>query len=154
MSIWIDIADAIVSELNNPAVGWSLAFTAKRYYLPVFKLTDLRELHVSVVPAGMDVEMLSRVSKQYDTRIDVAVQQKPEAEGDTEAARQADLLLKFDALAALTDEIEDHFTGKLLPGLEAQTCIGVENIPIYSPEHMERFEQFTSVLRFAFRGSQ
>ncbi len=154
MSVWINIAAAVVAELNNPAVGWSLAFTAKRHYLPVFKLTDLRELHVSVVPAGMDVDVMSRGGKQYDTRIDVAVQQKPEAEGDTEAARQADLLLKFDALVALTDEIEDHFTGHRLPGLEAQTCVGVENLPIYSPEHMERFAQFTSVLRFAFRGSR
>ena len=156
MSMLIDAANALVAELNNAGAGWSSALNARRYYVPSFTPDELRTRRVSVVPAMVDIKPISRDEKQYDMRIDVAVQQlvEPDATIVDETARDADKLAKLDALMVLVDDIEDHFTAELLPGVTNTMCIGVENAPIFHPPHLEGKSVFTSVLTFTFRGSR
>jgi hypothetical protein len=137
VSVIADIATAVVEALN--AGEFSQEFTAVRHYLPTFDLKDMKDLHVSVVPKGVEMSLAGRGLPQDDVQIDVAVQKKLTA---------ADLA-EIDALVALVQEIADFVrtTGKFGDSAWMKT----ENVPIYSPEHLEQLRQFTSVLTLTLR---
>jgi len=143
MAVITDIADAVVSELNAVTFShtFSQAFTAKRYYRPVFDLAEMSDLHVSVVPRGMMIERADRGRNYYDVQIDVAVQQKVQSGGNKE----------LDALVALVQEIADFFRLRRLEEYADALWIRTENVPVYAPEHLDEFGQFTSVLTLTFR---
>jgi len=139
MATIVDIADAIVDELNGGT--FSQAFTAERSYLPRFELPDMATLHVTVIPKSMEISQAggTRAKEQYDYRVDVAVQ-KREAELD-----------ELDALMSLVEEIADYLTGRALDTSPVANWIGTENSPIYAPEHMGEFRQFTSIITVTYR---
>lgn len=139
MSQIIDIADAVTAELN--ATSFAVAFTAARLYQPFFELKEMGTLRVSVVPAELTITPLGRGSSQHDIEIDVAVQKKLAAASNAE----------IDALMNLAEAIADHFRHKLLPGHATAAWVATVNAPVFSQEHLERFRQFTSVIRFTFR---
>lgn len=139
MPVITDVADAVVSELNE--TEFSQPFTAQRHYLPRFELQDLKTLHVSVVPSGLTVETAGRSQAQRDVAIDVAVQKKLAHE------QNADL----DPLLALTEEIAEHFRGKRLAGYPDAIWVKTEHKPIYAAEHLDQLRQFTSVMTLTFR---
>jgi len=61
MSVIVDIADAVVTELNAPGEpGFSMPFTAERLYRPDFELPEMKYLHVSVVPHGVEMTTAGR----------------------------------------------------------------------------------------------
>ena len=136
----MDIAEAVKDELN--AGTFSVPFEAVRRYLPRLDLAAMGEaLHVTVVPGGIASETAGRRQVRHDYRIDVAVQRKvAKADGAT-----------LDPLMALVEEIAEHFRGKRPAGGGAAMCIGVENVPVYSAEHLDEDGAFTSVLRLTYR---
>ncbi len=138
MSIVIDIAEGIKDELNNTL--FSQSFIAKRLYVPRFKLEDMEELQVSVVPKKYSNNILSRPRDQRDYEIDVAVQKKLEEEDNPE----------IDPLSDLVEEIVDHFRALTLDSVPAQ-WIGTQNDPIYAPEHLDQLRQFTSIITITYR---
>ena len=97
-----DIAEAVKGELNGGS--FSQPFTAERHYLPAFELTDMKTLHVTVVPKGLETSPASRGLIQHDYQIDVAVQKKL-------AAADSD---EIDALMVLVEEISDFFRQRFL----------------------------------------
>ena len=139
MALIIDIADAVVSELNDAAFG--TPFTATRAYVPRFDLEEMGTLRVTVVPKGVEISTASRSGHQHDYRIDIGVQRKFEQE---EAA-------ELDPLMDLVEEIADHFRGAVLETDPQASCVGVENGPIYAQEHMREGRLFTSVLTCTYR---
>lgn len=139
MALITDIADAVTGALNSGA--FSAPFQAKRYFQPLFELPEMAELHVSVVPSGLSILPQGRAFSQYHVKIDVAVQKKFQT-GET---------LELDPLMTLVEEIADYFRFKRLDTFPEAIWIRTENAPIFAPEHMERFRQFTSVLTFTFR---
>lgn len=134
----VQIADAVVAELN--AVAFSRLVAAERHYLPQFELAELTELRVSVVPRSLASKVLDRHRHSFDYQIDVAVQQKIEPTPGN-----------LDALMALVEEIADHFRSEPLAGYPQARCTEVENVPVYAPEHLDEFRQFTSVLTLTFK---
>jgi hypothetical protein len=58
MAVLIDLADAVVAELNT--ASFSQALTAQRHYQPRFDLSEMAGLHVSVVPKGLVRKALDR----------------------------------------------------------------------------------------------
>ena len=140
MAVIIDIADAVVTELNGGT--FSQAFTAERHYKPVFELPEMKTLHVTVVPKGIETRLATRGLLQHDYQIDVAVQKKLSAG----AADNAEI----DALMGLVEEIADFFKGRNLDSAGA-VWVATENTPVYSPEHLSELRQFTSVLTLTFR---
>jgi hypothetical protein len=140
MATVVDIADAVIAALNGHA--FSEPFTAQRCYVPAFDLKDMKDLHVTVVPHGLEMSTASRSLLQDDVQIDVAVQKKlpVDASGDSAAV---------DALMGLVQEIADFIrsTGRFGDAVWIKT----ENKPIYSPEHLEQLRQFTSVLTLTLR---
>ncbi len=138
MSVVIDIADAVVTELNGHE--FSIEFEAVRRYQPVFDLKDTKDLLVSVVPRSKRTETASRGSVQDTVEIDVAVQQKiPQGDNDVP-----------DALMDLVEEISDFFKQRRLTEYPKAAWSEVENEPVFHPGHIRRLGQFTSVLTLKF----
>ena len=136
MATILDIADAVVTELNQAT--FSLPFTAERQYLPRFELPELTALKVTVVPRGLTIQAMDRGRDRFDFEIDVAVQQR----------RSLDTL---DDLMDLTEEIADYFRKGLLASFPAARCSEVKNDPVYAADHLEELGQFTSVVTLTFQ---
>ena len=142
MSLIIDVADAVVAELNGaPAGTFAQAFTAARHYRPQFDLAELKTLRVSVVPKAIAVTGLMRSANQHDVSIDVAVQKKVSPDDAAE----------LDGLMTLTEQIADFFRLRRLAALPQALWTKTDNVPVYSPEHLEQKQVFTSVLTFSYR---
>jgi len=139
MSAPIDIADAVVAELN--AASLSQPISAERHYVPVFDLQDMKDLHVSVVPKGVVITKSDRSRNTNDVQIDVAVQKKFE-KGDA---------AEIDPLVNLVEEIADFFRLRRLSSYPNAHWIKTEHAPIYAQEHWDELRQFTSVLTLTFR---
>jgi len=142
MSTIIEIADAVVAELNGGAFG--IPFQAQRHYKPTFDLAEMKDLRVTVVPRGVELSGASRSMTQTDVQIDIGVQRKLPADAVNDAA-------EIDALMRLVEEIADFFRSRRLSACPSAAWVRTENKPIYSPEHIEQLRQFTSVLTLTFR---
>ena len=138
-STLIAIADAVVESLNGASFSQSL--TAERHYQPVFDLPNMADLHVSVVPKGIEVLASSRNQNQHDYAIHIGVQQK--VAGDSEA----------DALMTLAEEIADHFRlGRVqVVGIGSIPVLKVGTEPVFAPEHLTEKRLFTSIVTLTFR---
>jgi hypothetical protein len=132
------LADAVVAQLNT--TSFSQPVVAVRHYQPVFELSEMTELRVSVVPRSVASKALDRSRYSYDYKIDVAVQRKVEP-----------TVGNLDALLELVEEIADHFRAQPLVGYPQARCIEVDNEPVYAVEHLEEYRQFTSVLTLTYR---
>jgi len=139
MSVPIDIADAVVAELN--AASLSQPVSAERHYVPLFELPQMHELHVSVVPKGVAITKADRTHNTHDVEVDVAVQKKFEV-GDA---------AEIDPLMNLVEEIADFFRLRRLSSYPNAHWIKTQNKPIYAQEHWDELRQFTSILTFTFR---
>ncbi len=135
----LKVADAVVSALNGGT--FSLPLQAKREYLPRFDLPEMDQLHVTVVPRGLEIQAASRTAAAYDYKIDVAVQ-KRFSTGDA---------AELDPLLSLVEEIAGFFQMKRLAGFPTAAWVKTEHPALYSQEHMEVLRQFTSVVTFTFR---
>ncbi len=135
----LSVADAVVAEINAAAL--SMPVTAERAYQPVFDLAEMRNLHVTVVPRGLEQELGSRAGTPREVKVDVAVQKKLQAADAAE----------IDPLVGLVEEIAELFKLKRLPAYHQAVWTRTENVPIYSQEHLAELRQFTSVLTFTFR---
>lgn len=139
MSAIVNIADAVVAELN--ASGLLPGVTVQRHYRPTFDLEEMKDLHVTVVPRGVEMSGASRSMVQSDVQIDIGVQKKP-----TEVN-----LVELDGLMALVEQIADHLRGRRLAGAPEASWVKTENNPIFAAEHLEQLRQFTSVLTVTYR---
>jgi len=139
MSLVLTIAEAVVTALNGH--GFSVPFLARRAWRPSFDLAELKDLHVTVVPRGVELTIAGRGLVQSDVQIDIGVQQKLSAPGTDDA--------EIDALLGLVQEIAEFVraTGRF----GAAAWLKTENAPIYSPEHLGELRQFTSVLTLTLR---
>ena len=139
MSVVVTIAEAVVAELN--ASGLLGGATAGRHYRATFDLRDMKDLHVTVVPKGKDFQGASRSMVQEDVQIDVGVQRKLATSDQAE----------IDGLMGLVEQLADWLRGRQLTGAPDAVWVRTENVPVYSPEHLEQLRQFTSVLTLTYR---
>ncbi len=138
MPVIITIADAVVTELNAHTFGQ--AFTAARAYLPRYDLADMKDLHVTVVPKGVEIDASSRTLAQHDYSIDIAVQKRVGSDPSN-----------MDGLMGLVEEVSDFFRQRRLAQYPAAIWVRTVNVPIYAPDHLDQLRQFTSVLTLTFR---
>jgi len=137
MSQITDIADAVVTALNGQS--FSQSFTAARAYRPSFDLQEMKDLHVTVVPKGIELITAGRNLPQSDVLIDIGVQKKLAESDETE----------IDALMGLVQEIVEFIRDTKKFG--GASWVKTENVPIYSQEHLSELRQFTSVLTLTLR---
>ncbi len=138
-SVAVQIANAVKNELN--AQSFSQTFTAECEYLPVFELAEMKTLHVTVVPKSATYEIETRGLRRGEFAVDIAVQKKADRTN----------LAEIGGLMYLVQEIADVFVSRRLSQLPEAVWVRTENDPIYSPEHLDKFHQFTSVLTLTFR---
>lgn len=142
MSSSIDIAEAIVTQLNAAELSQTIA--SERGYLPIFDLEDMDDaLHVTVVPAGDTQVALSRSMSQYDyvTEIGVQIRFPGQAFPSNE---------NLDPFMTLVQEIRDLFNRQRLTGESTKAvCVGTE--AAYSDDHLERLHQFTALIKLRHR---
>jgi hypothetical protein len=140
MSVITDVADAIVAELNAAELGQTIH--AVRAYLPQYKLSEMQNLHVTVVPKGIVLANPDRSRSQSDYSIDVAVQKKFSTGSNAE----------LDSLLELVQEIIQLFrTKQRLDSFPNAFWLKTEVPVLYAPEHMEQLRQFTCVLTLTYR---
>jgi hypothetical protein len=143
MAVLVDIADAVVAELNGHA--FSKPFTAERSYRPVYSREEMKGLHVTVVPAGFTIELAGRNQSQTDYVVEVGIMHAPET---LDAGA-------MDALMGLVEEIVAFFKFRRLAVYQVAVCMkaalaaGCERG--YAAEHVDQLQQFTSVLALTFR---
>jgi len=140
-SLILSVTDAVVAALKAEP----LKLDAVRAYRPEFELPELKTVRVSVVPRGIEITGLGRNANQHDVSIDVAVQKKVDASDQEE----------LDGLMAVVEKIADSLRLRRLEWTGgsggAAVWVKTENSPIYSPEHLESKQVFTSVLTLTFR---
>ncbi|MBI1375807.1 MAG: hypothetical protein GC159_24115 [Phycisphaera sp.] len=142
MSIAIDIADAVAAKINAAPPGtFSTAFAAVRRVLPVFELSDLAELKVTVVPRSVEITGSTRATNQYDIAVDVGVQKRVSKNVDADV----------EALGTLVDEIADYLRRRSLAQLPGAVWVSIANEPVYAREHLADQRVFTSVLTVTYR---
>jgi len=139
MALITDIADAVVTELA--AGSFSLPFTPERRVLPVFDLPDLKGLHVTVVPRGVEIAGASRSMSTHDVRIDIGIQKKLGTDLDAEVAE----------LCGLADEIAAYLHRRRLADVPTASWVRTANEPVYAPEHLAEKRLFTGVLTLTYR---
>ncbi len=140
MQMTIDLADAVTSQLNQSEI----VTNAKRMVLPIHDLSQLRELTISVVPRGVQVQSITRKLSQYDCQVDIGVQQKL-----TVPQNEIDPAVKD--LSGLVQQLADYLQRQPLTDMPYAIWIKVENEPIYDPDHLANQRVFTSVLTLTYR---
>lgn len=146
MSIETDIADQIVTRLNNAAPGtFSIAFTAERAWMPEFDEAGLENLQVRVIPARTEPANAARGVIRHDVEIAVAVQRRL-AQGTNADADKTEI----DNLVGLAQEIREHLEQVGYATTPEARYLGIEHRPLVEPEFlMGRI--FTSLIRPTYR---
>jgi len=142
MSIILEVADAVVSELNSsPVDTFDYPFVAKRLLYPEFSLEELEELKVSVVPRAMETDPSSRLYVTHEFTVDVGIQKR--LGGEIEA--------EVESMLKLTEEINAYLRWRPLKAKEGLSWAKGKNDPLYVPEHLVNERVFTSVITITYR---
>ena len=151
------IADAVVSELNDPSRTWVGQFQAVRDYAPLFAegptqvpLTVFADLQVRVIPRSRPVnELLTRqkfgsanYNRRQQHRIDIVLEQKTPDTTPT----------SFDPLMALTENVEAFLLNDQhrLTNFAAARMIDSMIDPYPDITYLEMFGIFVAVIQGTF----
>ena len=105
LSIEFQIADAVAFELNN--AGLSIDPDAKRKVLPQFKISQLDDYVVSVVPRAIPEEFKSQRSgvHQVLVRVDIYVMKRIGVVGDAPGGDNCPNEIEVEAVCQYAEEI-------------------------------------------------
>jgi len=147
MSVGLDVADAVLAELQAGCDSGSLAggsfsqaFTPHRRVLPSFDLSDLTTLRVTVVPKSLTTAPFTRAVREHVVQVDVGVQKRVGADDDADVVTLCDLM----------EEIADYLYGRVLTDYEGAKWQAQVVEPIYALEHLTLDRTFTSVLTLTY----
>jgi len=127
MSDIVRLAEAVAAELAE--------YHAEVLFCPEFKLRDIDEMRVVVVPLAVEYKTVSRASREEVLKVQI---------GFLKRCNEDDL----GELLSTVERLGLGFLGKTLAGA---ACIGVAYNPIYFPEHFRERRQFTSVIELSFK---
>lgn len=127
MADLVSVAEAVAGELSR--------YDAKVCFLPEFRLLELSQLHVVVVPTGIEEELATRDSVGAVYKVSVGVLKKADES-------------ELPSLVEKVRAIGRHFLGRHLAGC---SCVKAAYDPIYSPEQFREKRQFTGVAVLSFR---
>lgn len=139
MKLAIDIADAIVTELQN--TGFSEPLTVSRRVLPEYELAELKNLTVTVVPKSVGITNITRESSSYEFAVDIGIQQKIGKDTDTDVAR----------LSGIVSELASFLNRRKLTAFPAAQFMKIANEPVYAPEHLCQKRLFTSIVTLTYK---
>lgn len=136
------LCDAVCEQLNTQQFSQTL--DAKRYYKPKFKLEQINELKVCVVPISKESQLLTRSSKSIETVIQVGILKKLLNPSND----------NLDPLTFLVEELEDFLAYREILTRPTSTVIGTSINPIFDQDLLKDNSQFTSVLELTVRTFQ
>lgn len=137
-SVVTDLANAVASFINDG----SFTAEAEVKYLPTHRLEELATQRITVTPRGLVITKLDRSTEQYDTQIDVGIQQRV---ADEQSATEMENLL------GLVEQLADYLKFQALPAMPGAMFIGLANEPIYSQDHLREHHVFTAVVTLTYR---
>jgi hypothetical protein len=144
----VTLADEVADILNKRAGGWSLSFAAERLYLPVHQLEQTDTLKATVMLSAWRVSTDNRTDWLHEFDIDIGFQYRPHANAGAQAKA------KFDEVLLLAEEVTDYFEDNRPPiancPLSDIQFGGPSGAP-YVPEHIEKFNQITTVIRLTYQ---
>lgn len=127
MADLVSVAGAVASELSR--------YGATVCFLPEFKLSELSQMRVVVVPTGIEDELATRDSVGAVYKVSVGVLKKTTED-------------EIPLLVQTVRSIGRHFLGMHLAGC---SCVKAAYEPVYSPEQFREKRQFTGVVVLSFR---
>lgn len=137
-AISIQIADAIKDLLA--AADLSQTFTARRMLIPVYDVSTMRGVYVTVVPRTRTGAWQTRGAVSEDYEIDIAVQKKlTTSNHETE----------IEGLLYLTQEIDDYLRSNTPLDMKAQ-WISSEQTELYMIDHILK-QVFTSFITATYK---
>lgn len=136
MKLTIDIAEAVQDHLI--AAGYD----AVRAYRAIFRLKDIKELRLTVVPRAAELEIASRQDDTVEVQIDVAIQKRV----------AIDALDEIDACMDHVSAIQESLNRVEFGDIEAR-WVGAANDPIFIEEHLDQHHVFTSILTLRYRAN-
>jgi len=139
MATCIDIADALVTEINGGS--FSQPFTAARELLPNYELAEMTDLHVTVVPKAVEITPFSRAMHQHEVQIDIGIQKKIASDIESEVPQ----------LMTLVEEIADYLRKRPLAGMPQVVWFKAACEPIFSHQHLAEKRLFTGILTVTYR---
>ena len=139
MKLAIDVADAIVTELNSGS--FSEPLTVSRRVLPEFELAELKALTMTVVPKSVGINNITRDSSSFGVAVDIGIQQKIGKDTDAEVTR----------LSGIVSEIVTFLNRRKLTGFPAAVFVSIANEPVYAPEHLSEKRLFTSIVTVIYK---
>lgn len=137
MAAWVQLLDAVVTELNTG--GFLQAFTASRDYLPKFDLKETASLVVAVAPRSFATEIVSRDRDEETLGVDIGVLKRLASEAASE----------IDPLVDLVQELKDRFRAKSFASPGA-VCTEIVIDPLYDLDFLDQKRQFVSVLQLSW----
>ena len=139
MKLALDIADAIVAELDGNTFSEPLVVT--RRVLPEFELAELKALTVTVVPKSVEIHNITRQSSSFNVAVDIGIQQKISKDTDVDVQR----------LSGVVSEIVLFLNRRKLTNVSGAIFVSISNEPVYAPEHLSEKRLFTSILTLTYR---
>lgn len=147
----VDISKAIVAELQAGMAAGTFGatrFVVERAYMVEYELKAIKDMIVTVVPESLEISTFVRTRDVETNRIDIAVRKRLGAGVDKIAE-----IDEVDGLIEVVRSLTRHFRRLQLTGLDV-TIKSVSNQPIYVPQHLREWKQFTSVIRMAYEVHQ
>jgi len=142
LSLVLDIAKAVAAELNAAPQGtFEPPVQAVCSVLPVYELTQMADLKVTVVPKAVQIDGATRATSQFDVQIDIGIQKKLGSDLEAEVA----------VLLDLVDQIAMYLRNRPLANAPHASWVSTANEPVYAPEHLADKRLFTSVLTLTYR---
>lgn len=142
---FVTLANDVVDQINTKQGGWSKAFKAERFYAPSPKLEETGTVKCLVVPADCRISPDNRTDWEHQYDIDVGLLYRGTA--------SAGELTSFDDMMLLVQQMCDYW---LETRAANANCPLAPTNPItfpngiYIQEHIQTFNQFTSVIRLTF----
>ena len=143
LSEHVQIADAIVGELNSDDRGWYGSLHAERSWLPDYKPEDLVELRVAVVPLAMEQTQFTRDKDEFTFGIPVSFQKKVDPNDRN----------YLDELDKLVQDVHDWFRDShRLTGLTSYEVLDATRPAVYALDRLYSERIWETLVTVTVRG--
>lgn len=143
----VQLADDVVDQLNKKQGGWTVKFKAERKYLPKEELEQTDSVVARVAIAAWRVTPDNRTDWEHQYDIDIGVMYRASSKAGDEPTAQ------FDEVLRLAEEISDYWE-ETRPTVADCPLMAISFGPSgdapYLPDHINRFNQITTVIKLTF----